>query len=524
MAHNPSDAECIRFIQERVAICSSRHDCPRNKTLLPKRVIDLGHDENSLRLYESCNESEVYAILSYCWGECSGLLKTTSTTLESFKQEILWQQLPQTIQDAMIIIQRLGLRYVWVDSLCIVQDSYKDWETEAAKMGQYYRNAYITIAASSSASAQCGILKDRMTISEPKMVLFSGEDMMDYFIIAQARPARLWPSPVHDLGPLTERGWTFQEHALSTRMIHFLDSEVIWECRSEMISEDGHPIQDNTYSLIREISEIMKSPETAWRFCVRVYSSRALSILDDKLPAISGIASHFQQKTGYSYLAGLWKETLDVDLVWSSWGWEEADKPPQILEGPSWSWASIHGGVAFDMEDINDCTHVKTLLVIKGVQCKSKGTNAFGQVTEGILEVTGPLQEFQLEFRGGLDEFGVPKFYLIQNGNSSLTFFADTSLEQVDILNEYGVRIRTVQRTSAAPVPFRGKVWCLWCLIADIEASEMQRWFEMEPMRLHGIVLAKSPKSANLYTRIGSVCDKRRTVPDGTPVETISIG
>jgi hypothetical protein len=233
-----------------------------------------------------------------------------------------------------------------------------------------------------------------------------------------------------------------------------------------------------------------------------------LTFLDDKLPAISGIAAHFQQQTGFHYVAGLWKETLMFDLVWVSWGWEELDKPPGTVEAPSWSWASIHGGVAFDVEMITKGIPIETHCTIEDIQCNVSGENPFGLVKNGRIEVTGPVLEVELEFNGDLNDFGIPSFTLTREDIRAPLFFPDTSLERIEIEDGNGLKYWTVQRTSKLPVPFQAKVWCLWCLTAGEEPSEMQTLLEKDVVKLHGIVLAKSTLFLDTYHRIGAVAAK----------------
>ena len=336
VAQNSAGPQCFQFIQGRLHDCTSHRGCPTpNGRPLPKRIIDLGSDNESLSLYEPFQDIGVYAALSYCWGKGSTLLKTTQFTLETFKDHIPWEKLPKTLQDAIVITRKIGLKFIWIDCLCIVQDSRSDWEIEATKMGQYYHNAFITIGASSSSDSHSGIFVSRPRISRPKDIRLSGSDAVSYSLVAQRRDAKLLPSTIWQLGPLSERAWTLQENALSARMIHFADAEIVWECHSEMLSEDGHPIRNNSHGLIQELQRgVEQDPENCWRLFFRAYSERSLTFLDDKLPAIAGIAAHFQQRTGFHYLAGLWKETLMVDLVWVSWGWEELENPPSALHAP----------------------------------------------------------------------------------------------------------------------------------------------------------------------------------------------
>jgi Heterokaryon incompatibility protein (HET) len=495
------------FIQDQLRNCSAHRSCDqRARTVLPKRVLAVGHDNEDICLHETSNEHGVYAALSYCWGRSTALLKTTQSTLATFKYKIEWQTVPRTIQDAIVIARRIGLKYIWVDCLCIVQDSLADWEIEAAKMCEYYQNAWVTIAATASRSAHDGIFNDRVGVTPPKGIIFTGLNGIQHGVISQGRGRKLWPATIHDLGPLAERAWTYQEHALSPRMLHFLDSEVIWECRTQTVSEDGHPIRNNSRGLIYETYESMADdPESFWALSVRAYSQRAITFLSDRLPAIAGIASLLHQHTGFRYVAGLWRETLERNLVWSSWGWEEIDHPPPIAPGPSWSWVSIHGGVAFAIDGISKDTSVEVHCVINDVTCQVSGKNPFGQVTSGVIDVTGPLLEMNLLFDGDLGDFGLPSYKLACDDITTVVFFPDTSLQNIEVMDGNRPAIRTVQRTAMASTPFRAKAWCLWCLTVDQEPSEMRVWLNDLPLALHGIVLAKMSASASTYTRVGSV-------------------
>jgi hypothetical protein len=496
LAQNAGSSECFQYIQDRLHTCCNSHTaCLQPSGTLPKRVIEIGPGNDQLALRETTCEVGHYAALSYCWGESKSLLKTTNSTLDLFKRNIPWHRLPRAIQDSIEIGRKLSLRFIWIDCLCIIQDCRSDWEIEASKMGDYYQNAYVTIAASASSSAQCGILIDRPMVSHPHIFKITCNDGEDHSVIAQKRHRIQFPHVISDFGPLSERAWTFQENALSTRIIHFTDSEIIWECRTEIVSEDNWPIRDNCTGLVQQlVCEAKEDPEACWRFLVRAYSARSLTFLSDKLTAISGIAAYLQQQTGYQYAAGLWQETLLMDLLWSSWGWEDLEKPPPTVQGPSWSWASLHGGVAFITETMLEGTLIEKHSIIKDLRIERPGENPFGQVTEGIIEVTGPLSEITIEFDGTVDEWGLPLFKLSQGSISPSLFSPDTSLEEREIESINGDRERTVQRTSAIPVPLQAKIWCLWLCTAREDSS---------PPKLHGIALAKSFTTPGAYTRVG---------------------
>jgi len=502
---NPSNPECLHFIRSCLAECSDNHQCfePTHCPRLPRRLLHIGRQNNDVSLHEPADEHGVYAILSYCWGPTLDNLKTTLATLESFEKTIPYAKLPKTVQDAVVITRKLGLQYLWVDALCIIQDSHSDWEVEASKMGGYYENAFVTIAATSSERAAEGLLKDRVGVLPAKPIFFHEKDGKRVKIMTQQRKRVLWPTPLHDLGPLSSRAWTYQEHALSRRMLHFLESELLFECQEKLISEDGNPIGDNQTSLISHFRRTLgTSPQQLWRFSTTAYSQRNLSFVADKLPALSGVASRLQQATGFHYLAGLWKETLLEDLLWTSWGWEEYDKPPLVLEAPSWSWASIHGGVAFQAET-TEVLHIYPRIL--SVTCQSPPGNPFGKCGHGRIEITGPVLEMELIFNGDVDDFGLPSYKLDYDGGSVPLFSPDTSLDETTFLDRgSGATVRTAKRSSEPPVPIAAKVWCMWFFGTDQKPTEMKSFFDEEPLSLHGIVVGRVSGESEVYSRVGT--------------------
>lgn len=476
---------------------------------MPSRLVDVGPDDEHIRLCETKGGRGEYAALSYCWGENSIQLKATGPTLDKLKSHIPPERLPKTIQDAIKLTRMLGLSYIWIDCLCILQDSDPDWESEAAKMGQYYQWANLTIAASAAVSASSGLFGSRSKVSKPKEIQFRDSHGSLHLLVAQSRNIQLWTDTIDCLGPLSERGWTLQEHALSGRIIHFTEGEMIWECPWEMTSEDGHPIRNNCNSMINEFQEKrLKAPENYWRFLVRAYSSRRLSYSKDKLPAIAGMADQYFELTSQEYLAGLWRENLPVDLVWSSWGWEEADKPPRVLIGPSWSWASIDGGVVFIAESIGYEFPMEVHAKIHNVHCSIPGNNPFGQVEQGILDISGPVLEMNVRYDGHKNEEGFPQFHLDCGGLTELKLFPDTSLEVSHIGDGYIPAKPRVWRSYAppGPFPFQASVLCLWVLTLDeTPPSDLQLSFEVKPFHIHGIILTNIGLLPDEYHRIGMV-------------------
>ena len=511
MAESADDPQCLEFLKARLHSCDFLHHTCKilPSTNLPSRLVDVGPDDEHIRLRGTRGGRGDYAALSYCWGENSIQLKATVATLDKLKSHIPPEQLPKTIQDAISLTRMLGLNYIWIDCLCILQDSDFDWETEAAKMGQYYQGANLTVAASAAVSASCGLFGRRRKVSQPKQIQFRDSDGSLHPLVAQSRNIQLWTDTIDSLGPLSERGWTFQEHALSGRIIHFTEGEMIWECPWEMTSEDGHPIRNNCHSMIKEFQETrLKTPENCWRFLVRAYSGRRLSYSKDRLPAIAGMADQYCELTSQEYLAGLWRENLPIDLVWSSWGWEESDKPPRVLVGPSWSWASIDGGVAFIAEPIRYDFPMEVHARIHSVHCSVPGNNPFGQVERGELDISGPVLEMDVRYDGHNNEEEFPQFHLDCDGLTELKFFPDTSLTVSHIGEGYSPAKPRVWRSCAipGPFPFQASVLCLWVLTLDkTPPSDLQLSFGVKPFHIHGLILTNTGLPPHEYYRIGMV-------------------
>jgi hypothetical protein len=136
---------------------------------LPSRVLDLGHKDTGyyVRLLETNREHGQYCALSHCWGRLDKRpIVTTRCTLGDHTRSIEFKELPKTFQDAVTVTRGIGVRYLWIDSLCIVQDDTDDWEKEAGKI---YERAILTIAASGAQDSTkgCFISKSHELSSEP---------------------------------------------------------------------------------------------------------------------------------------------------------------------------------------------------------------------------------------------------------------------------------------------------------------------------------------------------------------------
>ncbi|KAH7135161.1 heterokaryon incompatibility protein-domain-containing protein [Dendryphion nanum] len=227
----------LNWVNSCLSLCKRTHEACRPTTLcyLPKRVLslrDLGNGKCSIRLTEPRDEAAEYVALSHCWEESRACI-TTIENKASRRNDIAWSTMPKSFQNAVKFTLSLGLRYLWIDSLCIVQDDALDWEIESSRMGDVYQNAYLTLAAAASPGDPRGGHPDP-SYAPGELELNLPEDV-DSCRIAVRRPLKQWNESTRShlirRSPLLSRGWAFHERLLAPRILHFCESELVWECR-----------------------------------------------------------------------------------------------------------------------------------------------------------------------------------------------------------------------------------------------------------------------------------------------------
>ncbi|OCK75828.1 HET-domain-containing protein [Lepidopterella palustris CBS 459.81] len=369
--------EAFRKASSWLQQCLEKHEhCQNNSNAnLPRRVLDLGAPElgGSLQLYETTgNEAARYICLSHCWGDARYPAKTTALTIDQNKANIPWISLPKTFQDAITLARWLKVRYLWIDSLCIIQDSKQDWMKESAKMIDIYRGSFLTIAATGSTSDHGGCFTDASPQSKAQRLTGHSADgkpydfyfrtplnhttFGGYYGRAPDKEHYFW---LRDF-PLLDRAWCYQEILLSPRVLHFSNDEMFWECMEHTTCECAGPTSyhdPSFYGMLPKEDHVLSLQgstddlEVRWRKIVAAYSSLKLTFAKDKLPAISGLAKQMQShRQDDTYLAGLWRNSLIEDLLWrvTKVDTENEDptpkKPswrPAQWRAPSWSWASV---------------------------------------------------------------------------------------------------------------------------------------------------------------------------------------
>ena len=323
---------------------------------------------SGVRLYESRGEAAAYVSLSHCWGR-RPFLRTLSGNLSAHRDGIAWERLPPTFRDAVQFTRRLGIRYLWIDSLCIVQDDRDDWRREAARMGSIYQHAALVISAAKAGCAYDGLYADVPAKHRVFTVVYSppGQPQQPHHtetihVRQSLTHTHRLLSPYHappTVLPILTRGWIFQERLLSRRVLYFGPEELTFECLesttcqcSALPGPQGPDSSPSPYAgqdlaaapaWYRHVVARSSRPKTyfsaatwaarmtpaqrrtCWRRLVEDYTRLRLTLDRDVFPALSGMARlmrPFRDLPGpagpasVGYHAGLWADSLLADLLW----------------------------------------------------------------------------------------------------------------------------------------------------------------------------------------------------------------
>ncbi len=390
--------------------CREHHEtCKRLETqtgFAPSRLIDVGVDGDTswrLCLYpEDIADPPSYLTLSYRWAQ-EPAVALLGSTLDEFRRGAPIESLPKTFRDAIVVARRFSIRYLWIDSLCIIQDSPDDWARESVRMHEVYANSACNIAASASDSPEGGLFRSR--VAHDALLGYVNLDLPS----GSAQKFEIWDQFFMDRltqGPLAGRGWVFQERVLSSRVLHFCESQVAWECfdanKCEMFPKWAPRPTEARFShglktvyAFFETDSSSPSGETEdkamsadvyaqWLHLVKTYSACALTCPDDRLIAMLGIAEMYRRHTGDDYLAGLWRSRLTEGLNWVVV--RPAARPRNRFRVPSWSWAAVDSPVL--PQPVNFPRDDDLIQVIRAT-VEDPETQAGWQHITGALELRG---------------------------------------------------------------------------------------------------------------------------------------
>ncbi|KAF5592825.1 heterokaryon incompatibility protein [Fusarium pseudocircinatum] len=389
--------------------CSDSHGlCQRLRSspkFAPSRLIDINSGNTwRLRLYpQDITDPPEYMTLSYRWAKTPSI-SLLSSNFEVFRKGAPTSQLPKTFREAITVARRFSIRYLWIDSLCIIQDSPEDWARESLQMHLVYANSACTISATASVGPDEGLFRLRTaqeTLIGHIKVPFADGKPRGFDLWDQHHMQRLTQ------GPLTDRGWVFQERILSPRVLHFTKTQVVWECfemnKSEMFPrwspqpadavytpdlkaidaffDDGHR---RTALAKEEDKKMTVDVYQQWINLVKTYSKCSLTYPDDRLMAMAGIAEMFRKNSGDEYLAGLWRSRIVEGLNWVVL--EPGPGPQNPERVPSWSWAAVDTCV---LPQRTNLPRDEDLIEVIDVRTQLAQTSSRSQQLKGSIELRG---------------------------------------------------------------------------------------------------------------------------------------
>ncbi|KAF2269970.1 HET-domain-containing protein [Lojkania enalia] len=415
------------LVDKWVNNCLANHqhcNYSESPNFLPSRLlaIDNTGQPKSFRLITSseCPINTRYMTLSHCWGAkpIERKLRLLKSTFKQLRDGLPIDGLPKTFREAVAVTTRFNIKFFWIDCLCIYQDSPEDWRVEASTMQQVYRHSFLNISALGASNDDEGLFHERNPAHiAPTIVQLKRKRDCEpepyLFVLEKYGAWRL----TFEMEPIVKRGWVIQERLLSPRVLHFGRKQLFWECRQQNACEI-HPEYVYHFANVhehhgdRENLEKAKKPHLwkqlldvqqrvlvddpyqqlfiDWNTVLHAYSACVLSVSNDKLVALSGLANDIKHALGtlrpgpHRYLAGLWEERLQEGLCWCVY----SGSRPASYRAPSWSWASLDGKIV--VESITSLTTESiSLLEECNAETDVLDGQETGQVTGGRLFAKG---------------------------------------------------------------------------------------------------------------------------------------
>lgn len=482
---NISSEESFARVRGWLQNCIQNHpECSHPASaFVPTRLLKIWTSQGRrlIQLIEPDGNPERYAALSYCWGGEQDV-RTTKHTFSRHRTRINFQDLPQTIKDAVVVTEKLGLEYLWVDALCIIQDDEEDRAREIDLMGHVYEKAEVTIMASRAEAVQAGFLENLLSYGHEKpdwVFKLHYRDLSGQLSPVVIAPVR-FRTPVDYL---SARAWAFQERLFSYRILEYSSTCVHWSCQSQRdCDRQGGKCSATELEKGIEIFRGLPDHNSAvsimtWHKLVDAFSQKSLTLAHDRLPAIGGIAERFGLLSDVDYLAGIWRSSLPSGLLWIVDRYAlrlDADKSHQPRSSaylaPSWSWAST-------TRPINNRVYVghgvsKADLVRVDIGHQVEGTK-YGGVTHGYLTMRGFLTPVVWTLPKETDRYGDGQ---ITQGHSKLSVAICADGKKTDLRSEGANNIQAY----------------LLVLVSNDDTT-----------RVTGLILRKRPGDGDRYSRLG---------------------
>jgi hypothetical protein len=456
--------------------------------------------------------------LSHCWGK-QPIFTLTTDNYATMLQRIPHSRLQQAFRDAISVTQRAKIDYLWIDSLCIIQDSVEDWQHESMNMGMVYSGAVCNIAATGFPDGSNGLFIGRgAALSEPIEVQLNADVTThegecfrkgDYHLVDFSS----WSNGV-DNAPLNKRGWVVQERFLSPRIMHFGAKQLYWECRTLEASEafpKGLPREVFTGKVKKSVHMDPRRPKSVesvdqwdfnrWANAVTAYSRSRLTFDSDKMIAIAGLAKSLQHPFLGSYLGGMWSNFILSHLTWSTVP-VELQPRPDTYRCPSWSWASVDTEVNMPLVPAGKNLRRTFIASVCETQTTPSDFDHYGTLRGGWIRVLCPLLCIRLV------ELEKPGILTIPSADAIPITFSTISI-QMDVQDnhsdEYAKAITTpmaVKVVNFADDPTPCHLEDIYDYLIPIEKREGDI-SAATGVRLQGLVLRATTQHRGEFQRIG---------------------
>jgi hypothetical protein len=507
----------------------------------PTRLLHVGSRKESglIHLVESHKypgigeKPQPYLALSYCWGSKPPSLKTTKSNYAHLKTSISYDAMPKAYQDSVRVARALGVKYIWIDALCIIQDDVADWEKESQTMAEIFRNSLVTMIPLRAASCNEGFLERNPSI---RVNYHSREwDVSGSFFIRhmpfsyEKAESSIRDAPSFSDRPVLlelqnsawqTRGWTFQEDMFSMRKLYFGQLMMYWDSLKpvDIMRTEDTRIDDKLERIGTAELSLIHSSEPwrgdydydGWYYPILQYCQKKLTYESDKLSAVSSYAKLIASKSGDTYLAGLWKNNLHRGLLWKIQRRQRKTFPDLMgrlaqsskYVAPSWSWASRYSDLHLDLSDGN----MQPECGILEAETKPRRGGIYGRVRSGHLLIRGKSCSIPGQI---LKKLPLESPYLnIQNEWLALEdeqYVAQCALDW-RVTNDSGTQLSETSGESVRAIVML-LISSSYTENASAFSRKPQEWEikeESPPLEvMHGLLLYPTGKADDEYWRIG---------------------
>lgn len=573
VVHSP---DAIAEVQRWIESCEDHVGCSTTSdVLLPTRVIEVlpMFGKQRSRLLVTNGLKGRYNTLSYCWGAQNTVL--THKNLAQFQKEIDLSMLSKTVQDAIEITISLGIPYLWIDAICILQDCPRDKALEISRMASIYQSSHITIVAASAKNADEGFLLPREAPSPANTIPFMHNGFRAGTVQIRRRITNidvlLREVPGPPLDPVDSRAWTLQEQLLSERLLVYSTDTLQWRCKDVVanlgsskyvprpdeswwstssvdfvrlepvpllldqdtldvrngveylvpneVGDTLIPITPSASSLGRQAAEYKRIQKlhTQWIHLIERYSLRSITYASDKLVALAGIAEKFGDALRTNYVAGFWEDHMLVYLMWHP---KSGATGTSSYRAPSWSWASLDGTIAFDCDlaagfDQSNYRAYDCRILRCQITLKDQ-LLPYGEVIGGYIDLSAVLRR---AWYGDPIPYG--ELHWLENASAFGKLSEDVSIsvhQRLQILGRGTTNdpltygMMDIRPPWAATSWYNGEVFCV-ALWTDLFPDD-------DFQTIRGLMLMH--KENDIYERIGWFKSSTEYF-DGFPIQTITI-